>query len=128
MSNAAIMNDINDIIARIFQINPESLQAYIDSRKEKARRRVQSNNARYDAAIARITDVQACIIERMEAEGYRMQNRIHINKATGNIAVMLVKSVWNSAKGRVSPKLVMLYPDGSRNETFEKSITIRQQF
>jgi hypothetical protein len=41
---------------------------------------------------------------------------------------MLQKRSWDSKKARLGLKLSMVYPDGSRSETFERSISIKSQY
>lgn len=125
--NTAIQ-DITSLIANFLGTTPEALAAHIAHKQEQARKRVASNNRRYEAALSKMTDVQALVIEKLEQEGHKMSSRIWQSRKTGDIACMLSKQVWNGAKSRMGTKLVMVYPDGRRAETFERTISIRQDF
>lgn len=124
----SLLQDLIPGLARVLGTTPEQLQAYVDARREQARQRVARNNQRYREALHSMTDVQSLVVDKHEASGYKI-NKLYVNRYSQRVAVMLVKrAVWNSAKGKIGCKLMMVYPDGSSSETFERSISIREEF
>ncbi len=122
-----MQQEIAEILANLFKVSPEALAAYVQERQEAARRRMMSKRASWERSVRAMTNVQSVIIDDMTHDGYQL-NKSWTNRASGRVAFMLVKELWNSAKGRVGTKLVMVYPDGSRVETFEKTISVKQVF
>jgi len=117
-----------EILARALGTTPQALQTHINAKREQARRRVAANNARYAAALASMTDVQALLVEQAEAGGHKI-NQLFVDRRSGHVAVMMVKEqVWDEAKHRMGRKLLMVYPDGVRTTTMEKRISIKQSF
>ncbi len=123
-----LVSDLYEIIARASGLSVEQLRIDIARQRAKREARVRTNNARFDAALERITDIQQVVIDRLEREGYRANSRIWIDARSRNIARTFSKRVWDTRKGAMGTKLVTVYPDGTRNETFEKRITIRKSF
>lgn len=75
-----------------------------------------------------MSDVQMALVAKAEQEGHVLV-KFYQDRHSRHVAAMLVKEkVWNGAKGRIGRKLLMVYPDGSRSETMERSISIRQSF
>ena len=122
MSDIAVL--INQIAA-LLNKTPEQVEREVAARKAARANR----NAKFHDALDRCTDIQQLVIEKLVQGGARPPKKLMENRRTGNVAVMLTKfEVWNGAKGRVMPKLMVVYPDGSRTETFEKSISIKKEF
>lgn len=119
--------DLADILAKIFNITSDDLAAYVSRRQEASRRRLMSKRAAWERSVRAMTDVQSVIIDDLTHDGYELQ-KSWTNRASGRVAYLLVKQLWNPAKGRIGSKLVMVYPDGSQTTTFEKTISIKQQF
>jgi len=121
-------NTLTDLLAQILGTTPEQIQAHIQAKQAAARRRIAANNARYEQALRAMTDTQSCVVDSLVAKGNRLQSEIWINKSTRNIALMLTMQCWNSMKGRMGIKITMVYPDGTTNSTFEKTISLRKEF
>lgn len=123
------VQDLMIQIANLLNTTPEEVAAQIAARREAARRNFARKNARYTAALACMSDIQSVVIDSLEANGAKMAGKVYQNRRSGRVAVMMVKNqVWNGIKGRCMDKLMMVYPDGSRTETFEKSISIKKEF
>lgn len=123
------LNDIAGLVGAITGQTPEQVLANARAKAAASRARMQRANARYYAALSNVTDKQALRIDQQVSRGWRQTSQLWQNRATGNVAIMLVNDqLWNSEKGRMGKKLMMVYPDGTSNETFEKTISIRKQF
>lgn len=128
MSNFEMSTLLRESIAACLRVPVEQLDAYIAQRREQRRRHAAAKNARYAQALSHVTDVQACVVERLQQDGYLLADKMWQDKQSLNVARLLSKRCWNAAKGQISTKLVMVYPDGSRAETFERSISIRKTY
>lgn len=123
-----LLLDIADIVALMTGLTQEQVLAECRLRAERARQRQIAKNARFEAGLLRITDQQALRIGQMESRGYKF-NKMWQDRTTQNVAVLLVNdNIWNSEKGRIGTKLMMVYPDGKTTETMEKTISIRKTF
>lgn len=127
-NNEDMMFEIKEIVASFLGVSIGQLEYHIAAKREAARRRNANKNAAYRSAAEQMTDIQSAVIEKLECEGAKLQNQLWQNRASGNVARMMVKEAWNGAKGRVMSKLIMVYPDGTRTETFEKTISIKKVF
>ncbi len=122
------LDTLLDLTAKILGTTPENVRAQVAQRQEQARRRIERNNYRYGQALAAMTDVQSCVVDKLEADTCRI-NKLYVNRQSGNVAVMMVKSaVWWQAKGKIGRKLIMVYPDGTTSDTFERTISIRRDY
>jgi|SRR5579863_372136 len=115
-------------LATAFGVPIDQIEAYVEARREKARQRFERHQRKWGAALAALTDVQAVLVSQAEADGHSI-NKLYTNRASRRTAVMMVKyPVWDNRKHRMGTKLLMVYPDGSRSTTMEKSISIKQSF
>lgn len=124
------MSTINKMIADIIKLlaeverlenmTPEEQAELAHRRAEQARVRMERKNARFAAALARATDIQALRIDRLVSDGYEA-TKTWTSRANGRVAVMLQKDgVWDQQTGRVRTALVMVYHDGRFQKEFGK--------
>ncbi len=116
------------IIAAGLGISIESLAEDMAKNRARRARAAAMKDARFDAALERVTEIQETVMVRLEAQGYRPNSRIWVSRKTGNVARTFSKQVWDSAKGRMGACLVTVYPDGTMQKTMEKRISIRDNF
>jgi len=115
-----------DAIAAALGIDRAQIDAYCAAQRERNRRNFERHARRWAAAIDAFTDVQLALITKMEQEGFAV-NKLWTYQ--GRTAVMMVKrQVWDASKGRMGTRLTMVYPDGSRVTTMERTITVRRTF
>lgn len=124
---------MTDIMSRVTDIinvleDPQRLAALQAEARRKAMERIARNNARFEAWLGLMTDAQKDRVIELEASGAKI-NKVYKRNGVARVAVMMVKrGVWNDAKGAPGTKLMMVYGDGTTNQTFEKSISIRKEF
>ena len=128
MSHNDHLKALAGIIGSATGRSTESVLAEVAHRGQKERQRVARNNARYDAAAARITPAQQARIDALVAAGARRDSRLQQSRRSGLVAVLLSKQAWWGARGRMGRKLMFVYPDGTVTETFERSIDLRADF
>jgi len=120
---------IAEVIGKLENMTPEEVMAEARRRAAKQRERMMKKHAAFQAAFANVTDKQSLRIAQMESRGYKSGGKIMQDRRSGNVAVLLVNdNIWNGEKGRIGTKLMMVYPDGTSNETFEKKISVRKEF
>lgn len=117
--------NLSTLVAGLLGVSVEQLESHIAARAAAARARVQRNNDRYEADLRKITDVQAVVCEKLEAQGFKRQNGIRVSRVTGLVAVFYQKQVWDGARGKLGLRLTAVYPDGSQGTTLEKSISVK---
>ncbi len=123
--DCAASQEVAEILSTLLKVPEGALLAHIRAKQEAARRKVANQNARYAAALERMTDVQSVIVEHLQQDGYTMG----VIRLCGNrVAPVLQKQFWNQAKGRMGTKLTIVYPDGTRTATFERSISVKGSF
>jgi len=126
------MNDfleLVNVLAPALGMTPDQLLGQIAARKARAERQAQRASARYTDALHHITVEQAAQIELLRSEhSARMQSGIRQHRVSENVVVFMQAQKWNAAVGRMGTKLYAVYPDGSRSETFERSISVRRDF
>lgn len=124
----ALQDSLKRVIADALGTTPERVQEYIEQRREVARRRVERRNSRYAEALASLTDVQSVLVDKFEADTCEV-NKLYVSRQTRRVAVMMVKwKVWWPEKGKIGRKIIMIYPDGTTSQTFEKTISVRKDF
>lgn len=117
-----------DVIAPAIGLTSDQLRDDMVRHHAKRKARIQRSNQLYADALNELTDKQTDIITKREADGWKI-NKVWQNKVSFRTAVMLVKKpIWDSSKNRLGTKLAMVYPDGSITETFERSVTVKQEF
>lgn len=125
------MSELDDLIAVIAPAlgkSPAGLRAEVERFRTRKRQRAVKNNDRYYEALERITEEQTKTILALRALGAKTWDKLRQNRDTGNVCIFLSREAWNPAKGRMGTKLYAVYPDGSRTETFERSISVRAKF
>jgi hypothetical protein len=86
------------------------------------RQRVSRNHARYQAMLQCMTDAQTARLAQQTARGYKI-NKMLQDLKTGKVAAMLVNdNLWNGEKGKIGTKIMLVYADGTTQDTFEKKI------
>jgi hypothetical protein len=116
------------MILDLMGLTPEEFKDYVQKSKAAAKMRVIKKNLKFQANLALATDVQTLIADKLESEGAKFSGKIWRNRRSGNICMLYSQGTWDSAKGRIGRKLIMIYPDGSVSKTFEKSISIKSEF
>lgn len=127
--DSSVPPELAAMVARCMGITVEQLAEQVRARREAAKRRVERNNARFAEALSRISEAQALIVEKKQAEGYKIA-KLLVSRSSENVAVMLSKRpVWDPAKHAMGGKLLVVYPTPPLTcETFERSISIRKEF
>jgi hypothetical protein len=109
-------------------LSADEIMAQARQRAERSRRSAIAKNQRFAAALERLTDTQSLRITQQESRGYKF-NKMWQNKHSLNVAVLLVNNnIFNPVKGRIGTKLMVVYPDGTSTETFEKTVTLKHNF
>ena len=121
-------DELLGLVSAALGVTPEHIRMQIEQRRAKLQRRAARNNARYFEALERITKEQMQTIQALRALGAKTWSKLRQDKVSGNVCIFLSREVWNGAKGRMGTKIYAVYPDGSRSETFERSISVRSQF
>lgn len=119
---------VNALIELIFnaaerdaKMTDEERQALVQQRLAEQRRRTAQRNARFARMLANATDMQQARISKLENEQNMTAVKLWQKRDTGRIAVMMQKEgVWDQKTGRIRTKLVMVYPDGRFQESFQK--------
>lgn len=94
---------------------------------QQANRRAR-HAQRFETMLHHVTPEQVAQINALRALGAKVV-RLYQDRASRNVAVLMQRRpVFDTTRSRMGCKLYMLYPDGSRVETFEKSISIQQSF
>ncbi len=128
-SEEDFVNELWAIVAQSLNTTPDALKAQQRAQQERRAARRESQNARYYAALDRITPQQAKVLADLRAQGARVWDKLRQHRESGNVCIFLSRSpVFNDAKGRMGTKLYAVYPDGTRTETFERSISVRAKF
>lgn len=125
------MNELDalfDILAKGMGVSKEQVLAQVARQRQRRAQRAVRANERYAEALEQITPKQLAMINELRAAGARVQSRIWQNRRSGNVCVILSAERFNSARGRIMHKLFAVYPDGTRSETFERSISIRTDY
>ena len=107
--------------------DPAKLAAYERAYEARREQRIANHAKRVRAMVARITAIQDGFVQEYKRQGATV-NKYFRDRYSDNVAVMLTKQGWNSAKGRIGTKIIMVYPDGTRAETFERTISIKKSF
>lgn len=128
VGDSQISDYLYEVVAKALQTTPEKLRADFANKQRQRRERVARSNAAYYDAMESVTVMQETVIGSLEAQGAKRQKQIWQNRASGNIAVMMVKEAWDGQKMKMGRKLIMVYPDGTMSQTFEKSISIKKEF
>ncbi len=121
-------DDLKEITAKLLEVSVEEMDFYLAARRAKYEQRAARVNAKYRAAAARITPIQEAVVDRMVSQGWNLCERMWQHPRSGNVARMMTKACWDGRKGKISNQLSMVYPDGSVAKTFEKTISIKQEF
>lgn len=120
--------EIAEAMARALNVPFATLEAYVEEAARKRRAKAAAQNARFSAALTRLTDRQVALLQKHECDGATL-DRLFVNRRTNNVAAMLVKPrVWDGAKGKMAKKLIVLYPDGSSAVTLERSISMKETY
>ena len=115
-------------LAAAMNVPVSEIEAHILRHRAAAKARFERHRQQWGAWIDAMKDVQHVLVEEAERTGYKVV-RLYRDRASRNVAVLLQKEqVWNSAKGRMGRALMMVYPDGTRGITMERSISIKQKF
>lgn len=119
----------NDIIRLITLLDdPVAMAQYEEEMKLRRAIRRAKHERKIAALYDALTDKCEALVAAYKQSGYEV-NKFFTDRGSGNVAVMLVKrNVWNHEKSRMGHSLVMVYPDGSRSETREKSISVKREF
>lgn len=122
------INDFNILLGIVnglldTNLTVDQLRAQAERRAAAYRHRVARSNARYQAMLECMTDVQTARLAQQSARGYKI-NKMLQDRQTGKVAALLVNDqLWNGAKGKIGTKIMLVYADGTTHETFEKKIT-----
>jgi len=120
MSQSTEIARLLKLIDRLMNETDEERDARIEAELASSRRRRANQNARFSAALAKATDIQAARIANLELNGMRVV-KLWESRSTGKIAVMLQKEgVFDTVKMKMGTKLAMVYPDGIYFEAFGK--------
>lgn len=122
------MDELMESLAKALGVSLPTLRQEIEQQRAARQRRAAAKNARFDAAMEQITDVQQVVIDRLVASGCKRNERIWQNRQTGNVAVTVYKKTFDTISGKMGTRLTTVYPDGTCNTTMEKRISIRSSF
>jgi len=127
-TDLAIFNDIMGMIARLENSTPEEIERQYQRRLQERKMKIARHEARWQALLNRMTEKCLEKVDGVKRQGGSI-NKLYTHKYSGNVAAMMVRpNVWDGVKGKMGRKLIMVYPDGSQVETFEKTISIKRDF
>lgn len=122
--------EINALVELLLN-HPDGMDAVLreiaQAEMNKRRDRIARNNAKYQQLLTQMTNKQANVVSMRDSQGYKV-NQVVYNKRRpeGNVAVMLVKdAVFDVDSGKVKQKIIVVYSDGTQDETFQRSIQMR---
>lgn len=123
------LDDMLHAFAAVLGKTPDQLRYEFERYRSKQARRVARHNAAFYDALERITKTQAAAIQALRSLGATPWPKLRQHRDSGNVVIFLSReSVWNDVKGRMGRKIYAVYPDGTRSETFERSISVRKEF
>lgn len=108
--------------------DPEQFKRYEAAIKQRREARRARHEAKVAVLFSRLTDKAEALIAAYEREGAKV-NKFFTDRSSGNVAVMMVgRQVWDQRKQRTVKPLIMVYPDGTRTTTNERSVTLKRHF
>lgn len=108
--------------------DPEQFKQYESYLKQRREARRARHEAKVAVLFSRLTDKAEALIAAYEREGAKV-NKFFTDHSSGNVAVMMVgRQVWDQRKQRTVKPLIMVYPDGTRTTTNERSVTLKRHF
>jgi hypothetical protein len=108
--------------------DPTAFARFNAESKRAAEQRRARHAHKWAAMLHHVTPEQVAQINALRALGAKAV-RLYQDRTSRNAAVMMQRRpVFDTTRSRMGCKLYMIYPDGSRVETFEKSISIQQSF
>jgi hypothetical protein len=119
------MTSLNRHIAELLGIidlleDAVKFDAYVKAEEARRKANQARRAARFANMLAHSTTIQLLRTDALEQSGYTI-TKAWQKKSTGRIAVMCQKTgVWDDIKMKMGTKLVMVYPDGRRQEAFGK--------
>lgn len=106
-------------------VKMDQYEEFLAARRAERRARHELKIARL---MARLSTKCENVVNQYEQDGFEI-NKFYTDRHSGNVAVMLVRrNTWNHAASKMGCKIAMVYPNGDRVETMEKSISIRRSF
>jgi hypothetical protein len=111
-------------------VSEDEALAIVDAmRAERHRKWVQAqirHEAKWANWLSKVTPKQSEKIEEQEKDGFKV-NKLFSSRSSGLTAVMMVgPEKWRTEKQKICRQLKVVYPDGTMNSTWEKSITVEQ--
>lgn len=126
--DSTVPPELASMVAQLLGCSVEQLAERVHAQRDAARRGVERNNLRFAAALRSMSDVQALVVENRGREGYKV-SKLLVSRSSERVAVMMQKRpVWDTVRNKMGGSLMMIYPDGTTSQTFERSISIRKEF
>lgn len=115
-------------LAAVMEVPLAEIEAHVLRHREAAKARIERHRLKWGAWVDELKDIQNVIVAEAERKGYRVV-KLYRNRATRHVAVMMQKEqVWNTAKGRMGIALIMVYPDGTKGISMERTISIKDNY
>lgn len=109
-------------------MDPVRFAEYRESLRRKGEAFAAAKRAKWERWLLNLTEIQRKQLVALMGLGAK-PCKLFQDRSTEHVAVMLTRpNVYDPGKGKIRRKLYMVYPDGSRAETFDQSISVKGEF